>query len=94
MHQMTIQIPESMMPAPRGDAEGLAPHERSRVRAAALHARRVYPGWIGELVQRELTAYADFGYRFRTDALVPQLVAEVLAMPTPQPDDDPLDEAC
>jgi hypothetical protein len=60
------------------------------VRAAALHARRVYPGRIGELVQRELTAYADFGYRFRTDALVPQLVSEVLALPAPAD----LDEAC
>ena len=43
-------------------------HERSRIRAAARHARRVYPGDVGELVHRELIAYAEFGIRFSVDA--------------------------
>src|SRR4051794_8926556 len=34
----------------RGDATALPFHERSRIRAAALHARRLYPGRVGELV--------------------------------------------
>jgi len=38
----------------RGDAAELPLHERSRYRAAAGHARRVYPGPIGELAYREL----------------------------------------
>ena len=76
-------------PPVRGDAPPFAAHERSRVRAAALHARRVYPGRVGELLQRELTAYADFGYRFDTGALLPRLVEEILATPTPR-----LDQAC
>jgi hypothetical protein len=84
---MAIQIPGGG-PQLRGDADMLTTSERALVRAAALHARRVYPGGVGELVHRELTAYADFGYRFRTDALVPRLVAEVLAVAAP------LDEAC
>jgi hypothetical protein len=62
-----------------GTATALAVHERSRVRAAALHARRTYPGPLGELAYRELVAYAEFGYRFSTDALIPRLVAEILA---------------
>jgi hypothetical protein len=67
----------------RGNATALAQHERSRIRAAALHARRLYPGALGELVHRELTAYADFGYRFAGDALIPRLAAEVLAKVVP-----------
>jgi hypothetical protein len=67
----------------RGSAPALALHERSRVRAAALHARRLYPGGLGELAYRELLAYADFGYRFASDSLIPRLAAEILAMPSP-----------
>jgi hypothetical protein len=71
-------------PAARGNAPAFATQERSRVRAAALHARRIHPGRIGELLARELSAYAEFGYRFDTDALVPRLVDEILATPTPR----------
>lgn len=67
----------------RGDATPLPFHERSRMRAAALHARRLYPGGVGELVHRELCAYADFGYRFSNDALIPRLAAEILAKVVP-----------
>jgi hypothetical protein len=60
-------------------AEPLQAHERSRIRAAARHARRIYPGELGELVFRELTAYAEFGIRFSTDSLIPRLATRVLA---------------
>ena len=75
---MTIR----MIPAPppvRGDAVALQFHESARLRAAALHARRVYPGPLGELVSRELTAYADFGYRLSNDGLMSRLATAVLA---------------
>ncbi|MDN5931423.1 MAG: hypothetical protein L0I24_10235 [Pseudonocardia sp.] len=68
--------------APHGDADRLPMHETSRLRAAALHARRTIPGPIGELVHRELTAYADFGYRFTVDALIPRIATEILAVRT------------
>jgi hypothetical protein len=68
----------------RGDAPVLHLHERSRMRAAALHARRLYPGGLGELVYRELCAYADFGYRFAEDALIPRLAAEILTKVVPE----------
>lgn len=64
----------------RGDAAQLQLHEASRCRAAAGHARRVYPGPLGELVFRELSAYAEFGYRFDTDGLIQRLAAAVLAL--------------
>ena len=69
----------------RGDAPPLLQHERSPTcRAAGLHARRLYPGPLGELVFRELTAYADFGYQFAADALIPRLAAEILAKVVPE----------
>ena len=39
------------------------------------------PGPLGELAARELIAYAEFGYRGARDALVPQLVRQVLGLP-------------
>lgn len=77
---MTLHIYPSTARA-KGDAEALAAKDMMRYRAAALHARRAYPGAVGELMSRELNAYADFGYRFSSDALIPRLADEVLAVP-------------
>jgi len=62
-----------------GPADPFQAHEKSRVRAAARHARRIYPGDLGELIFRELNAYAEFGIRFSVDALIPRLAAQILA---------------
>ncbi len=64
-----------------GDAVALAAHERSKLRAAAEHARRALPGPLGDLVHRELLAYAEFGYRMTSDALIPRLAPDILARP-------------
>lgn len=69
-------------PAIAGDAPPLPAHAAGRFRAAARHARRVLPGSLGELAWRELTAYADFGYRFGGNSLISRLAAEILAMPS------------
>jgi hypothetical protein len=55
----------------------MEPHEKARYRAAAVLGRRIYSGPLGELVHRELTAYADFGYRFKDDGLIPRLAAAI-----------------
>jgi hypothetical protein len=55
----------------------MEPHEKARYRAAAVLGRRIYSGPLGELVHRELTAYADFGYRFSGDGLIPRLAAAI-----------------
>jgi hypothetical protein len=65
----------------QGDADTLAAKDVMRYRTAALRARRTYPGPVGELMSRELNAYADFGHRFSSDALIPQLAEEILAAP-------------
>lgn len=61
------------------DVPAMPLHEALGYRAAAEHARRVYPGPLGELVHREITAFVDFGHRLRSDALIPRLAATVLA---------------
>ena len=70
-----------------GLADPLQIHEKSRIRAAARHARRVYPGDVGELLYRELNAYAEFGLRLSVDALVPRLATQILAMTAAEPSD-------
>ncbi len=58
-------------------------HERSRVRAAAFHAKKVLPDALGQLVSRELLAYEEFGFRFQAKGLSLNVVDEVLAMKIP-----------
>ncbi|WP_433783454.1 hypothetical protein ACQPX6_25630 [Actinomycetospora sp. CA-101289] len=53
--------------------------ERRTYRDAAELALRAYPGALGELVHRELRAFADFGYRLAGDGLVARLAVEVLS---------------
>lgn len=67
----------------RGSAStAVTAEDRERCRAAAARAREVYLGATGALVERELRAYADFGYRFDADPLLPLLAADVLAAAT------------
>lgn len=75
---MTIRLYAATSAATPGDAQALSFTETSRYRAAAHHARRLLPGALGELVRRELTAYADFGYRLSRDHLIDQLATQVL----------------
>ncbi|WP_232664634.1 hypothetical protein [Pseudonocardia sp. TRM90224] len=75
---MTIRLYPGAPPV-LGDAERIPSQERARLRAAALRAKRLHPGPLGELVSRELLAYADFGIGFGRDSLIPRLCAQVLA---------------
>lgn len=52
--------------------------EKSRLRAAAFRATRLYPGPVGELISRELISWEDFGYRLGGDRLVMELVEHLL----------------
>ncbi len=62
--------------------------QQSHYAAAADFALRRYPGPLGELIHRELVAYAEFGHRFAADALIPRLAVHVLRPPDPAPDRD------
>lgn len=70
-----------MPPDHAGTAATMALHDKARLRAAARHALAIYPGPVGELLARELNAYADFGRGLAGDALIPRLAAEILATP-------------
>lgn len=75
---MTIRIP----PAPpriTGNADRSYQHEVNRLRAAAWHARRVYPGALGEVVSRELRASADLGLTLGIESVMSLLARQVLA---------------
>lgn len=66
-----------------GQVESLTFPELAHFRSAAYRARQKYPGAVGELLHRELTAYADFGFRLAQDNLVERLVAEILGVGEP-----------
>lgn len=57
----------------------LTSHDIWRLGMASVQARARYPGPVGELVQREIWAYRDFGHRFGGGGIVERIVAELLA---------------
>jgi hypothetical protein len=52
------------------------------VREAAARALDVHPGPVGEVLARELRAYAKFGHRFGGDGLLHRLAADIHAHPS------------
>jgi len=70
---------------PRGREETRAPREHA-IPDGGRTCRRIYPGPLGELVFRELSAYVEFGYRFGHDGLILRLADAVLAT-DPNPSD-------
>ena len=72
----------------RGTAGRIPLPDLQRVRAAALRATRVYPGPVGQMVARELRAYAEFGHRFGTDGLIDRIASELLEEGEPPWTDD------
>jgi hypothetical protein len=77
---MTIAIPKPT-PIIAGSATRISVHELRRLRAAAKHATRVYPGALGELVSRELNASADLERTIGVGSLIARVASEVLATP-------------
>jgi hypothetical protein len=52
---------------------------------AARVGREVYPGPVGELIDRELRAYAETGYRVPDHSLTERLVATLLEQKDREP---------
>jgi hypothetical protein len=59
-------------------------HERSRYRAAAFRATRLYPGPVGYVLQREILCWEDFGYLLSKDGIIEQLVNHIMKTPLPE----------
>lgn len=58
-------------------------HEKMRLRAAAFRANQLYPGPVGKILERELLAWHEFGYRLGRDSTVMALVQHVMTAPLP-----------
>lgn len=80
-----VQAEPFYLRGPAADAPPveLAFHEKSALRAAALRAKRVYPGPVGELVSREILAWEDFGKLLGGDGLIMSLVRQVMTASLP-----------
>jgi hypothetical protein len=61
-------------------------HEKSRIRAAAFRATRLYPGPVGELVSRELLTWEDLGYRLGGQGIIMPLVDHLMKTTDPATD--------
>lgn len=70
-----------MASAPTISPVQMDPHEKSRLRAAAFRATRLYPGPVGELLCRELLTWEEFGYRLGGQQLMLRLVDHILKAP-------------
>jgi hypothetical protein len=63
--------------------------DKTRLAHVGYQARKLWPGAIGELIQRELQAATDFGYRLGGAALITRLIEDVESAPgytRPHPD--------
>lgn len=65
----------------------LAQHERERLKAAAYQATKLFPGPIGEFLNRELRSWEVTGLKFDTQGLLAQTIAALLNAPLPEPPD-------
>jgi hypothetical protein len=55
--------------------------DRDRLHEAAQRALVRYPGPVGQLVQREIEAYLDFGHGFAHASLITRLVEDLMEPP-------------
>lgn len=65
-------------PLPGNTPARMAAHEANRIRAAAFRAKNLYPGPVGELINRELLTWEEFGFRVGDHSLVRRLVDDVM----------------
>lgn len=67
-------------PAPEtAGLEHSDPATNARLRKAAFHATRLYPGPVGELIADELLAVEAWGYRIAATSRAHRLTEHVLA---------------
>lgn len=84
---ITLTTPPPVYVDPETLTSGIRPipmplPDKMRLQAAANQAKRLYPGPAGEMIARELVAYAEFGFRVGPGSLVGRLVEELLAIPS------------
>jgi hypothetical protein len=63
--------------SPTAPPERFAGADKMLLSHVGYQARKLWPGAIGELIQRELQAATEFGYRLGGAAMVTQLIEAV-----------------
>jgi hypothetical protein len=76
-----VYVPNMWRPEDENLAGRMPGPEKSRWRSAAVRARSVYPGPVGDLVARELLVVEEFGWALGGDSLLTQVLADVEAQP-------------
>lgn len=74
-----------LMKGPKAPAVPMEQHEKARLRAAAVRAKRVYPGPAGELLSRDILTWEEFGYRLGSSSLILRLVEQIMTAELPKP---------
>lgn len=65
--------------------EGLSPHEKMRIRAAAYRVLKLLPPGMAKLLSRELLTWEEFGYRLGDSSAINMAVDEILKMRAEDP---------
>lgn len=86
MHRLSMEAPAPHQPCLPAEVTAVPHHpalrdrDRARLRAAARLALDRHPGPIGELIDREIQTFLDFGHRFDDGTgLARRLAAQLLA---------------
>jgi hypothetical protein len=81
-----IPILEHIMVQPKTEAHAgpvsLPLQDKQRIRAAAAAAPKRYPGPVGQLLQKELLAWEEFGYRLGGHSFIIHLVEHLTKPPS------------
>jgi hypothetical protein len=72
------------LPENRSTLEKLDPGDRSRLARAILEARKMFGPACAELIEQDISEWSQFGFRLDNKALMPRVVAELLAASEPK----------
>lgn len=61
--------------------------ERLRVKAAAVRARKVFPGPVGDYLATDLESWANMSLRYDQRGITGRLIDVLMGMPDPDGDD-------
>jgi len=67
------------MPIPSSIPRTMDPHEKLKLRSAAMRVRRLgLPPAMAEILAKELLVWEEFGYRLGTSSLIRKAVDEIM----------------
>ena len=82
MHQPFVAHPQC---EPTDPPARLDYHDIARLRQAALRVQKLYPGPVGDYLQRDLDSWQVVGLKFDSRGMVSRLIDAIMAAPLPDP---------